>query len=119
LAHDKLDPAPEVPPYAPRLVTFDELRLYGVPLSKRQVDRLELLDLFPKRVPLSPGRVGWVTAEIIAHVDHLIAARSTKAGTLGSGGMMRTPPALEPKPHQVREAPRRLRRAARETESTA
>ena len=76
----------------PRVVGFDGLRQLGVPLSKRQLDRLEAHDLFPKRVPLSAARVGWVTAEIIAYVDRCIASRSMAPGTLGSDGVVRKPP---------------------------
>jgi hypothetical protein len=60
------DSVKETPPHMPRVVVYDELRYYGVLLSKRQVDRQEARDLFPKRVAMSPGRVGWLTAEIIA-----------------------------------------------------
>jgi prophage regulatory protein len=69
-----------------RLLTFDELRDYGVLLSRRQVDRIEKAGKFRKRVPISEARVGWVEREIIDHVKDKIASRSTGIGTLGSAG---------------------------------
>jgi predicted DNA-binding transcriptional regulator AlpA len=112
---------PDAPQPLPRLVAFDELRPLGVLLSKRQIDRLEACDKFPRRTVMSPARVGWVTAEIIAFVDAAIAARSTKKGTLGSGDMMRRPPyrtAPMLGPKTLGES-RKPRRASREAESTA
>lgn len=49
-----------------------------------QADRLEAKGRFPKRVPIGDARVGWVEAEIDAHVESKIAGRSTAAGTLGT-----------------------------------
>jgi predicted DNA-binding transcriptional regulator AlpA len=69
-----------------RLLTFDELYDYGVLLSRRQIDRIEKVGKFPKRVQISDARVGWVEEEIIDHVKAKIAARSTAMGTLGSTG---------------------------------
>jgi prophage regulatory protein len=71
---------------ARKLLTFDELRDHGVLLSRRQVDRIEKAGKFPKRVPISEARVGWVEDEIIDHVKAKIASRSTGIGTLGSAG---------------------------------
>jgi hypothetical protein len=39
---------------------------------------------FPKRVPIGPGRVGWVAEEIIARVEAQIASRATGLGEPGS-----------------------------------
>jgi prophage regulatory protein len=68
-----------------RLLTFDQLEEHGVLLSRRQVDRLEAEGVFPRRVPISDWRVGWVADEVDAWVTGKIAARSTEAGALGSG----------------------------------
>jgi prophage regulatory protein len=68
----------------PKLLLFPELKGYGVRYGRRQVDRLEAAGDFPKRVPIGASRVGWVESEIVAHVDALIAGRSTAMGTLGS-----------------------------------
>lgn len=73
------------PERTPKLVLFNQLKERGVLLSRRQVDRLELENRFPKRVPLSDWRVGWVTAEIDAWIEQKITARSTEIGTLGAG----------------------------------
>jgi prophage regulatory protein len=67
-----------------KLLLFPELRERGVMHGRRQIDRLEAAGKFPKRVPIGESRVGWVEAEIVAHVDALIAGRSTAMGTLGS-----------------------------------
>jgi predicted DNA-binding transcriptional regulator AlpA len=68
----------------PKLLLFAELTEHGVRLGRRQIDRLEHRDKFPKRVAISDGRVGWIEAEIDAHVKRKIAGRSTSMGTLGS-----------------------------------
>jgi prophage regulatory protein len=75
---------PEVKPHVPRVVVFDELRHLGVLHSRRQVDRLEAAGLFPKRMAMGTGRVGWLATEIIQYIDDRIAERSTAIGTLGS-----------------------------------
>lgn len=69
----------------PRILTFDELKAYGVLLGRRQVDRLESEGRFPKRVPIGEWRVGWVTDEIKAWVDAKIQARQMGVGALGAG----------------------------------
>jgi len=74
-----------------RISLFSELKELGVRHSRRQVDRLEIKDKFPKRVALGTGRVGWITDEIIAHVDKQIESRSDAKGTLGSGDSCRHP----------------------------
>lgn len=55
---------------ARKLVTRKELKLiYGIPYSNTHLKRLERLGSFPKRVQLSPARVGWYEDEIWAWVD--------------------------------------------------
>lgn len=76
-----------------RLLVFDELRHVGVLHSRRNLDRLEVRGLFPKRVAMGVGKVGWVADEVVAYVDALIAARSQDVGTLGSGDYCRRKPA--------------------------
>lgn len=68
-----------------RLIIFKQLREYGVALGRRQIDRLEVENKFPKRVALSEKRVAWVEAEVIKWVEDKIKARSTGIGALGSG----------------------------------
>ena len=48
---------------------FHELKPLGVLHSRRQIDRKEAKGEFPKRVPLGEKLVGWLTDEIIKHVD--------------------------------------------------
>ncbi len=76
-----------------KILEFPELRDEGVLLSRRQIDRLEAANKFPKRVPTGENRVGWVTEEIRTHVANQIASRSTAPGTLGSA----TPTAKVPR----------------------
>jgi len=58
-----------------KLLTFGELREHGILIGRRQIDRLESLGLFPKRVKVSERRVAWVADEIKAHVAKQIEAR--------------------------------------------
>jgi len=58
-----------------KLLTFGELREHGVLLGRRQLDRLEAVGRFPKRVHVSERRVAWVAEEIKAHVAAQIKAR--------------------------------------------
>jgi prophage regulatory protein len=67
-----------------KLLTYPELNDRGVPLCRRQIDRLECEGKFPRRVAISERRVGWVATEIDEYVERAIANRSTEIGTLGS-----------------------------------
>lgn len=58
-----------------KLLAFDDLRDHGVMLGRRQVDRLEKLGKFPKRVHISERRVAWVEDEIDEHVRTRINGR--------------------------------------------
>ncbi|MES5485939.1 AlpA family phage regulatory protein [Bradyrhizobium sp. INPA03-11B] len=69
----------------PILLTFPELRDRGMILSRRQVDRLEAMNKFPKRVSLSEARVAWLEVEIDDWIKERIEQRSMALGTLGSG----------------------------------
>ena len=62
----------------PQFVEFPDLRGRGVPLSRRQLDRLEAAGKFPRRVHISERRVGWVAAEIDAHVADKVANRCAR-----------------------------------------
>jgi predicted DNA-binding transcriptional regulator AlpA len=72
-------------PKPPRLISFKQLKDRGVLLSRREIDRREIKNEFPKRVPLGPYRSAWVTEEVDAWVTEKIAARSTEIGALGTG----------------------------------
>jgi predicted DNA-binding transcriptional regulator AlpA len=67
-----------------KILTYPELESHGVRLSRRQIDRKEAEGDFPKRIPISDRRVGWLEDEIDEHVDRTIASRSTEVGKLGS-----------------------------------
>ena len=47
-----------------KILTYPELADHGIRSSRRQVDRLEAAGKFPRRVQISPGRVGWLAEEI-------------------------------------------------------
>jgi prophage regulatory protein len=64
-----------------KILTYPELENEGVRVGRRQLDRLEAAGLFPKRVQISPGRVGWLHSEIKAHVSAAIARRPVRIGT--------------------------------------
>lgn len=57
------------------ILIFPELKPRGVRLSRRQLDRLEAAGKFPRRVQISPGRVGWLADEVEHHVAAAIACR--------------------------------------------
>ena len=84
-----------------RISLYPELKELGIHYSRRHLDRLEMEGAFPKRVPLGEGRVGWITDEIVAHVDRQIESRSLAAGTLGSGDFCRRAKPARVAPHKV------------------
>jgi prophage regulatory protein len=57
------------------LIPYSALKGKGVPYSKPHLWRLEKALKFPLRVPIGPGRYGYVEEEIDAYVAALIAAR--------------------------------------------
>jgi prophage regulatory protein len=65
----------------PKILTFPELTAHGVRLGCRQIDRLEAAGKFPRRVQISPGRVGWLAGEIDAHLAAKIANRPACIGS--------------------------------------
>jgi len=58
-----------------KFLRYSELRDHGIMLRRKQIDRLESLGLFPKRIKLGLRRVGWLAEEIKAHVEAQIEAR--------------------------------------------
>jgi prophage regulatory protein len=64
-----------------KLLCFPDLRIRGVLLGRRQIDRLEAVGKFPRRVHISDRRVGWVAEEIDAHVAAKIANRCARIGS--------------------------------------
>lgn len=49
--------------------------------SLAHIARLEAAGLFPKRVPLGPGRVGYVDEEIENWIKNRIAERDQRTGS--------------------------------------
>jgi prophage regulatory protein len=61
------------------LIPYRELKARGVPYSKPHLWRLERAGKFPKRVPISAARYGYVEVEIDAYIAALVAARDAGA----------------------------------------
>jgi prophage regulatory protein len=57
------------------LISYRDLKPKGIPYSKPHLWRLEKAGKFPERVPLGPGRYGYVESEIDSYIAGLIAAR--------------------------------------------
>lgn len=55
-------------PYIDPIMTIEEVRA-AVSYSASQIYRLIEKDLFPERVRLGPGRVGWRASDIIAWLE--------------------------------------------------
>jgi prophage regulatory protein len=68
----------ELPHMAAHLITYDDLAAKGIPYKKPHLWRLEKAGKFPKRVPISAARYGYVESEIDEFVDRMIAARDAK-----------------------------------------
>lgn len=60
----------------PRIITKRELREI-VPYSPQHILRLEKRGLFPKRIVIGPGRVGWLLSDVLAW----LAQRAPFGGT--------------------------------------
>jgi prophage regulatory protein len=63
---------------AQRLIPYNSLAAKCITYSKPHLWRLEKAGKFPKRVPIGPGRYGYVEAEIDAYIEAKIAARDGK-----------------------------------------
>lgn len=57
------------------LISHADLTPMGITYSKPHLWRLEKENRFPKRVPVGPGRYGYVKSEIDTYIGDLIAAR--------------------------------------------
>jgi prophage regulatory protein len=62
---------------------YEDLPANGVFYSKTQVWRLEKRGQFPRRVPIGPGRHGWVEDEIDQFIADRIAARDAANAAYG------------------------------------
>lgn len=58
------------------LLSRKELKKLGIPHSGEHLRRLEAEGKFPQRIRLSPQRVAWDKAEILAWIDARAAERS-------------------------------------------
>ena len=59
----------------PLILTYAQLAERGITLSKCQLWRLERAGRFPKRIRVTPGRVGWLSGEITEYLANRIAER--------------------------------------------
>jgi prophage regulatory protein len=66
-----------------RILSKKELRLL-VLYSPAHIDRLEKAGLFPKRVRLGPGRVGWIESEVLDWLQRRIDLRDKDPHTLNT-----------------------------------
>jgi predicted DNA-binding transcriptional regulator AlpA len=62
-----------------KFVPFENLREFGITVSKVSIWRWERAGQFPKRVQVSPGRHAWVESEVRQWVSDRIAARDATA----------------------------------------
>jgi prophage regulatory protein len=73
-----------------RILSKKELRAL-VLYSPAHVDRLEKAGLFPKRVRLGPGRVGWIEDEVLDWLQRRIDLRNEGQRTLNNTPIGETP----------------------------
>jgi predicted DNA-binding transcriptional regulator AlpA len=59
----------------PKIITYDQLREYGIHLSRRALHEAEKKGTFPRRVKISEARIGWIEDEIRAHIEKKIRER--------------------------------------------
>jgi prophage regulatory protein len=62
-----------------KILSYDDLKARGIAYSKVHLWRLEKARKFPKRVPLSEARHGWLETEIDGWLATRIAARHAEA----------------------------------------
>ena len=60
-----------------KVVAYHELKEFGVPYTRQHLSRLERQNPpgFPRRVPIGPGRVGWLVIELEAWLQARIDVR--------------------------------------------
>jgi prophage regulatory protein len=59
----------------PEFLIYPELKAEGVRFSRKHLERLERLGLFPRRVKISARRIGWIKTEVQDWVQARIALR--------------------------------------------
>ncbi len=64
------------------ILTLDDLPRRGIKLSRVTIWRLEKAGVFPRRIQISPGRVGWLESEVD---DYIRERATTHRVTCGAG----------------------------------
>lgn len=73
------------PPRSDRFLVYRDLAPRGVHYSRQHIGRLEAQGLFPRRVQITPARVGWLESEVDAWIQARAAARYAPASDAGDG----------------------------------
>jgi prophage regulatory protein len=67
-----------------RLLSYRDLKDWGIPYSKSQLRRLEKAGKFPQRRVFSSQRHAWVEQEIQAYLDEIATRRRGYGGATNS-----------------------------------
>ena len=62
------------------IIIYDRLPDFGIHYAKTSLWRMEKAERFPKRVKLSPYKIGWRKSEIRAWLDARDAERKQRTG---------------------------------------
>jgi prophage regulatory protein len=61
-----------------KVLSYPQLRKEkGIDLSRQHIARLEKAGLFPRKIKVSAGRVGWIDSELD---DHLTSKKQARDG---------------------------------------
>lgn len=80
----------------PILLSYDDLRQFGIKYSREHLRRLEADSKFPERIRLSPSRVVWLQSEILEWLDERIAMRHQKKLPEPSADFLERDPSILP-----------------------
>ena len=65
-----------------RILTYPELKsLKGINFCRQHLDRLEKAGKFPRRIQISPARIGWLESEVDAWLQSKAEARRWSAAS--------------------------------------
>lgn len=66
------------------ILTLDDLPGKGIRLSRTTLWRLERDGIFPRRIQISPGRVGWLESEVDRYVAERAEHHRVVCGSIGA-----------------------------------